>query len=75
MVHCWIFQNQHSMYFPVNMKGWPVVYDDGTYVLYSYCGYTLQAVKTLCIVKSESYGTQMCEQPSTESSGGCIRGR
>jgi hypothetical protein len=75
IVHGWIFQNQHSMYFPVNMKGWPVVYDDGTYVLYSYCGYTLQAVQTLCIVKSESYGTQTCELSSTESSGGCIRGQ
>lgn len=74
MVHCWIFQCQHSIYFAVNMKGWPVVYDDCTYVLYSYCGYVLQAIKILCIEKSESYGTQMCEQPSTESSGSCIRG-
>lgn len=57
------------------MKGWLVVYDDGTYVFYSYCGDTLQAVKTLCTVKSESYNTQMCEQPSTEGSGGCIWGR
>ena len=52
-----------------------MVYDDGTYVLYSYCGYALQAVKILCIVKSESYGTQICEQPRTESSGGYTGGR
>jgi len=57
------------------MKGWPVVYDDGNSVLYSYCGYAIQAVKRLYIVKSESYGTQMCKQSRTESSGGCTGSR
>jgi len=36
-VNCWIFGRQHTKHFSENMKGWQLVYDDGSYSLYLWC--------------------------------------